>query len=153
MRVHPELLQAQRLPKEFIGKKLWEHRFEDILAIETRLSRAGTKILKFFLHISKEESAQRLLARTENPKKNWKLSPADFKERKLWRQYQQAYQQALQATTSEYAPWFIIPADDKKAARLSVASIVVRELEALDLRYPKLNKPDKNQLEQALAGL
>jgi PPK2 family polyphosphate:nucleotide phosphotransferase len=137
VRVHPEILEAQSLPKETMrASKIWPERFASINNLERHLHRNGTRVIKFFLHLSKEEQRQRFLARLDDPAKNWKFSAADLDERELWPKYMQAYREALTATSSEHAPWYVVPADDKRNARLIVSQVVVEALTALKMSYP-----------------
>lgn len=137
-RVHPELLQARRVDLPRRLDRLWEERFESIRAFEQHLARNGTVILKFFLHVSKAEQRLRFLARLENPQKFWKFNEGDVREREYWRQYQDAYEEALHATSAKHAPWYAVPADDKLYLRMTVAEIIVATLEGLDPGYPEL---------------
>jgi PPK2 family polyphosphate:nucleotide phosphotransferase len=144
VRVHPELLQAEKLPHELMDKSsLWEQRFRSIVDLEHHLHHNGTRVLKFFLHISKEEQRKRLLHRIDDPDKNWKLSMADIEERKFWDQYMEAYEACLRATSTDHAPWFVIPADDKPNAQIVVSEIVLDTLRNLRLSYPQ---PDEARL-------
>lgn len=149
VRVHPEYLDKQRLPKELASDRIWDHRFEDIRNWEKYLTRNGTVIRKFFLHVSKEEQKRRFLARLEEPEKNWKFQAGDVKERALWDEYQRAYEDMLGATSTAYAPWHIIPADHKWFARLAVADIVIDTLRSMKLHYPKLSKETRAGLDAA----
>ncbi|MBX3259575.1 MAG: polyphosphate kinase 2 family protein [Labilithrix sp.] len=137
VRVHPEILQTQRLPPELIGERLWRHRFESIVDFERHLSRQGIVVLKFFLHLSREEQRRRFLARLEERDKHWKFSAADLRERAFWDPYQQAYEEAIGATAAPHAPWFVVPADNKWFSRLVVVATIVEALDALDLRVPR----------------
>jgi PPK2 family polyphosphate:nucleotide phosphotransferase len=139
VRVHPAFLEAQRLPGKLKGGNIWKRRFREINNFERYLTDNGTRILKFFLNISKQEQKKRFLKRIETPSKNWKLSPADVRERGFWDDYQKAYGDMLGATSTAYAPWHVIPADRKWYSRVAIADIIVRELESLKLRYPKLD--------------
>lgn len=146
-RVHPEILRAEGLPSELVDEKtIWHHRYRSILDLERHLDRNGTKIVKFFLHLSKEEQRKRFLDRIETPSKNWKFSAADVQERKYWKQYMQAYEKCLSATSTRHAPWYIVPADDKPNARLIVSRIVLDVIEALKLSYPKSNASRRREL-------
>jgi PPK2 family polyphosphate:nucleotide phosphotransferase len=137
VRVHPEILQAQSLPKEAAkAPKVWEQRYDSINNLERHLHRNGTRVVKFFLHLSKEEQRQRFLARLDDPSKNWKFSAADLDERALWPKYMQAYREMLRETSSEDSPWYVVPADDKRNARLIVSQVIVEHLKALKMRYP-----------------
>jgi PPK2 family polyphosphate:nucleotide phosphotransferase len=137
VRVHPEMLTHQKLPAKLVGKDIWKERFEDIHAFERHLTRNGIVILKFFLHISKEEQRRRLLARLDDPAKQWKFSMNDITERKLWDEYMSAYEHAIRATSNSEAPWYVVPADHKWFARLIVARAILETLKNLDLDYPK----------------
>jgi len=146
-RVHPEILQAEGLPAELLeGKKLWEHRFRSINDLEKHLYSNGTRVLKFFLHLSKEEQRQRFLERIDNPEKNWKISPADLAERKFWKEYMKAYEACLGATSSDHAPWFVVPADDKINARLIISKIVLETLKGLKMNYPETSRARRKEL-------
>lgn len=137
VRVHPEILAAQSLPAETLrAKRLWPQRYDSINQLERHLHRNGTRVIKFFLHLSKEEQRQRFLARLDDPGKNWKFSAADLDERDLWPQYMQAYREALGATSTEDAPWYIVPADDKRNARLIVSQVIADALAGLKMHYP-----------------
>jgi PPK2 family polyphosphate:nucleotide phosphotransferase len=134
VRVHPEILRGENLPKP--GKHVWDQRFRSIRDFERHLDANGTRIVKFFLHLSKAEQRKRFVARIDEPDKNWKLQASDVEERKFWKDYMRAYQDALGETSTRHAPWYIIPADDKQNARLIVSQIVVDTLEGLKMRYP-----------------
>jgi PPK2 family polyphosphate:nucleotide phosphotransferase len=149
VRVHPELLTRQRLPRERITRRVWDERFEDIRALERHLWRNGTTVRKFYLHVSPAEQRKRLLKRLDDPAKNWKFSPADLDERAKWKAYMQAYRQALAATSVAHAPWYVIPADHKWFAHVLIAEIIVQTLDELDLAFPRLSKDQK--LERARA--
>ncbi|OPY31115.1 MAG: Polyphosphate kinase 2 (PPK2) [Methanomassiliicoccales archaeon PtaU1.Bin124] len=149
VRVHPEILIGQRLPGKEKGEKLWEERFESINDIERHLTRNGTVILKFFLHESKDEQRSRFLDRLSDTEKQWKFSPGDLAEREFWDQYTKAYEEMLSATSTEHAPWYIIPADQKWLARVMVAFVIVRTIESLDLGYPQLSEAQKKSLGEA----
>lgn len=137
VRVHPELLAAQRLPPAVLASPdLWQERYESIVAWEGHLHRNGTRIVKIFLHLSKAEQRNRFLQRLEDPEKNWKFSVADVRERKFWNQYQEAYENCLSATSTRTAPWHVVPADDKHNARLIISCIVIEALQGLELKYP-----------------
>lgn len=145
VKVH-NLLKYQQIPEELIDSNIWQKRYEQINNFEKYLYQNGTVILKFFLHISKEEQKERFLARIDDPTKNWKFSAADVEERKYWNDYQKAYQDAIKATSKKYAPWFVIPADKKWFARLLVSEIIVEALKKLKLEYPKLSEDQKKEL-------
>ncbi len=153
VRVHPEYLDKQRLPRELATDRIWDHRFEDIRNWEKYLSRNGTVIRKFFLHVSKDEQKRRFLDRLEEPEKNWKFQPGDVKERAMWDDYHRAYEDMLGATSTAYAPWHIIPADHKWFARLAVADIIIDTLRAMKLHYPKVSKEARAGLDAAKQAL
>lgn len=154
VRVHPSVLDAERLPPDSVASTaLWKDRYEDINAFERHMTRNGTVILKFFLHLSKEEQRKRLLARVDTPDKNWKLSSGDMRERRFWDDYQHAYQEELSHTSTEFAPWHIIPADHKWFARAAIASIIVEKLESLKLTYPEIGDEQREHLSAMRAEL
>jgi PPK2 family polyphosphate:nucleotide phosphotransferase len=146
VRVHEELLETERLPDRLVTKRLWRERFEDIVAHERHLARNGTVVVKVFLHISKEEQRRRLLERIEEPGKNWKLSAQDIGERQLWKRYMRAYEDAIRRTSSDVAPWYVVPADHKWWARTVVGGILVETLDGLDVRYPKVSPAKRREL-------
>jgi PPK2 family polyphosphate:nucleotide phosphotransferase len=147
VRVHPSVLENERLPPGSVtSTALWNDRYEDINAFERHMTRNGTVILKFFLHLSKDEQRKRLLERVDTPDKNWKLSVSDVRERKFWEKYQHAYEEELTHTSTESAPWYIIPADHKWFARVAIASIIVANLEALNLTYPAVSDEQRAHL-------
>ena len=147
IRVHPELLDAQRLPKQLATQKsIWDERFEDIVAHERHLARNGTVVRKIFLNISQDEQRERMLKRLEEPEKLWKFSAADLEERRLWGKYQDAYESLLQATSTDEAPWFVVPADRKWWARTVVAAVLVDALHGLDLRFPTVPPSEQTAL-------
>jgi len=147
VRVHPEILQAENLPEELLkDKDIWNERYRSISDMEDHLHRNGTRVIKFFLHISKDEQRKRLLERIDNPEKNWKFSAADLKERALWKEYQTAYEKCLSATSSKGAPWYVVPANDKKNARLIVSQIIVDTLRGLDMKYPESSQERRKEL-------
>lgn len=149
VRVHPELLRTQGLSDDAIaGKAVWEERYSSIRDTEAHLHRSGTRIHKFFLHLSKEEQRKRLLARIDEPGKNWKFSLADVKERARWADYQQAYAAALGATSTRESPWYVVPADDKKNARLIISEIVLDALRDLKIAYPRATATRRRELQQ-----
>jgi len=137
VRVHPEILTGENLPDGLLGKSIWCDRFNSIREMESHLHRSGTSIVKFFLHVSKEEQRKRFLNLIDDPEKNWKFSQADMEERKFWKQYMEAYEECMSETSSKHAPWFVIPADDKLNARLIISQIVVDTLASLKLSYPE----------------
>ncbi len=148
VRVHPEILRSQGLPEELRDEKtVWEERYRSIVDSERHLYRNGTRIVKFFLHLSEEEQRKRFLARIDEPGKNWKFSMADLHERKYWKQYVKAYEACLGATSTGHAPWYAIPADDKENARLIVSRIVLDTLKDLKLAYPKIGAKRRRELE------
>jgi PPK2 family polyphosphate:nucleotide phosphotransferase len=150
VRVHPELLDSQHLDRPPAQlPQLWEQRYEDIRDFEHHLHRSGTHVLKIFLHLSREEQRQRLLARLDDPAKNWKFSSADLAERPHWDQYQAAYEDALSATSTKTAPWYVIPADDKPAARALIAGVIVNAVERMHLAMPVLAPEKKDDIEAA----
>jgi PPK2 family polyphosphate:nucleotide phosphotransferase len=154
VRVHPEILQAQGLPQELVHDgSIWHGRYNSILNHENHLLRNGTKIVKFFLHISKEEQRKRFLSRIEEPRKNWKFSMADIEERKFWPEYTDAYEQCLGATSTDEAPWYVVPADDKRNARLIVSGIIVEALEALHVEPPELSEERLQELQKIRKSL
>jgi len=145
-RVHPEIIAAQKLPDVTPDAKFWEDRFTSINDLEKHLYRNGTRIIKFFLHLSKEEQRQRFLARIDNADKNWKFTQSDIAERAFWKDYMAAYEECLSATSTRRAPWYVVPADDKENARLIVSQIIVDTLDELKLSYPKPAPDHKKQL-------
>lgn len=147
VKVHPEILRGERLPQDALGhKKFWEGRYKSILDFEKHLQRNGTHIIKFFLHLSKEEQRKRFLARLEDPDKNWKFNEGDLKERACWKAYMKAYEDCLSATSTDEAPWYVVPADDKENARLIISHILLSRMKDLDLCYPKLDKDKLKEL-------
>jgi len=146
VRVHPELLQYQKIPPKCVDKHIWDERFKDIRNFESYLARNGVAICKFFLHVSRDEQKKRFLARLEEPEKNWKFSPNDAKERPFWKDYMHAYEEAIRETASEYAPWYVVPADNKWFTRVIVASAIITTMARLDLHYPKVSKEKRKQL-------
>ena len=149
VRVHPELLEKEHIPKELRGKHFWRHRYEDIDAFERYLTRNGIAILKFFLHVSKNEQKRRFLERLGDPKKNWKFSVADIHEREYWGDYQRAYEKMIRNTATEHAPWVVAPADNKWFTRLVVVATIVDALANLNLHYPQLRAEQLKELEAA----
>lgn len=148
VRVHPGILDGQRIPRMTPLPTLWEERFESISQMEQHLARNGTIILKFWLNVSREEQKRRFLARLDDPHKHWKFDPNDLRERALWDDYMQAYEQALAATSRDYAPWYAIPADNKPFMRAEVASILRRTLESLALKYPEMPEDEKPLIDE-----
>jgi PPK2 family polyphosphate:nucleotide phosphotransferase len=153
VRVHPTLLEAQKLPKQLITKHIWDQRYEDINAFERYLTHNGILIRKFFLHVSKKEQKRRFLERLEDPKKNWKFSMADVKERGFWKDYMEAYEEMIQRTATKHAPWYVVPADNKWYTRQVVASAIIETMNGLDLSFPGLDKAKKKELEAARDSL
>ena len=153
VRVHPELMQRQKLPPELNGKNIWKHRFDDIRAFEQHLARNGTLILKFFLNVSRDEQRKRFLERIEEPDKRWKFSMGDVTERKLWPKYMQAYEDMIRETSRDYAPWYVVPADNKWFTRIVVAAAIVEAIENLKLDYPKIEGKALKELQAARRAL
>ncbi len=148
VRVHPEILQAQRLPEDLHDKEtIWQERYRSIVGLEKHLTSNGTRIIKFFLHLSEEEQRQRFLARIDEPAKNWKFSQSDVEERKFWPQYMQAYEACLSATSTTVAPWYVVPADDKENARLIISRIVLDTFKALHMSYPETDASRQQELQ------
>ncbi len=146
-RVHPEILHAEGLPPGLLeDDAIWQDRYRSIVDLERHLDCNGTKIIKFFLHLSKEEQRKRFLERIDKPEKNWKFSTADIEERKFWKQYMTAYEKCLSATSTKHAPWYVVPADDKLNARLIVSRILLDTVEALPLHYPKSDAARRREL-------
>jgi len=146
VRVHPEILHNQRLPEELLDeKKIWRERYRSIVDLEEHLYRNGTRIVKIFLHLSKNEQRKRFLERLDEPDKNWKFSLSDIHERKYWREYVKAYEECLNATSTHHAPWYVVPADDKENARLIVSRIVLDALGELKMAYPKTTKKRRRE--------
>jgi PPK2 family polyphosphate:nucleotide phosphotransferase len=153
VRVHKELLARQKLPPELVTKGIWKERFQDIRAFERYLARNGTLILKFFLHVSKDEQRRRFLARIDDPAKRWKFSMGDVAERTLWDKYMDAYQDMIRHSSAAHAPWYVIPADNKWFARLLVAGALVEAMERLDLHLPKVEGAALQDLMKARKAL
>jgi PPK2 family polyphosphate:nucleotide phosphotransferase len=153
VRVHREILERQRLPAQSVSKRIWDERLADIAQFEDYLTRQGTIILKFFLHISRAEQKKRFMQRLERPQKHWKFSPDDIRERGFWSDYMYAFEEAIRATASPQAPWFVVPADNKWFTRLIVAAAIVEAVEKLELSYPKIDAAKKKQLAAARAAL
>ena len=149
-RVHPEILRAEDLPdsSEQDDKSIWSERYRSILGLERHLDRNGTRIVKFFLHLSKEEQRKRFLARIDAPEKNWKFSESDIEERKYWKRYMKAYEKCLEATSTRHAPWYVVPADDKQNARLIVSHIVLDTMADLKLEYPRTTAARRKELQR-----
>jgi polyphosphate kinase 2 (PPK2 family) len=149
VKVHKEILEKQKLPNGKHGKSFWEERYDDINAFERHLVRSGTVVLKFFLHVSKKEQKQRFMDRLERAEKNWKFSLTDLNERAYWDDYVDAYEKAIGETSTKWAPWYIVPADDKWASRAMVADIVTSALRGLGLKFPEITDEQRALLEQA----
>jgi PPK2 family polyphosphate:nucleotide phosphotransferase len=153
VRVHPDLLEKQKIPEQLISKNIWEERFRDIRRFERYLTRNGVIIRKFFLNVSREEQKRRFLERLDNPAKNWKFSSADFRERHYWNDYMESYEDMIRNTATDYAPWYVVPADNKWFTRLVVAAAVIDTLSSLDLEYPKLSEAQRKELASAKKAL
>src|SRR6476661_7905660 len=146
VRVHPEFLKGQKLPERCVTKRIWDERFQDIRAFERYLTRNGTIVRKFFLHVSKKEQQKRFLERIDLPEKNWKFSANDAKEREFWDDYMKAYEETIRETTTEDSPWYVVPADNKWFTRVIVAAAVIDALASLDLSYPKVSAAKAKEL-------
>jgi len=149
VRVHPEALENEKLPKPLVTKRIWEERYEDIRNFERYMTRNGIAVVKFFLHVSKKEQKRRFMERLDTPEKNWKFSAADVRERGFWDAYQEAYEDAIRHTASEHAPWYVVPSDHKWFARLVVAQALVDALKRMDLKYPKVSGAQLKALAEA----
>jgi PPK2 family polyphosphate:nucleotide phosphotransferase len=149
VRVHPKVLDNEKLPPSLVTKDIWEERFEDIRCFERHMTRNGTVIRKFFLHVSRKEQKKRFLARLEEPEKNWKFSAGDVRERECWDEYQEAYEEMIRQTTTKDAPWYVVPADNKWFTHLVVAAAIVETLEDLGLTYPKIDAAKRKDLQAA----
>ena len=148
VRVHPEILRTEGLPYELRDEDVWKGRYRSIVDFERHLHRSGTRILKFYLHLSKEEQRKRFLQRIDEPDKNWKFSLADLEERKLWKGYMKAYEACIGATSTDESPWYVVPADDKANARLIISGIVVEALHGLKMEYPTSGAKRRRELHQ-----
>jgi len=146
VRVHPQILAGQKLPEGKRGEKFWKQRFDDINQFERHLTRNGTTVVKFFLHLSKDEQRKRFLERLTNPDKHWKVSDADVNERQYWDDYQNAFEDAFRHTSTKWAPWYVIPADHKWVARVLVASILTRAIKDLKLKMPTVSEDREKEL-------
>jgi PPK2 family polyphosphate:nucleotide phosphotransferase len=153
VRVHPELLNGQRLPPALVSKRIWDERFEDINAFERYLARNGIAIVKIFLHISRAEQRKRFLARLEEPEKHWKFSLGDVQERERWNDYMKAYEELVRETAHDHAPWYVVPANAKWFARVVVVAAIVEALEKLDLQFPRVDRGKVRELAAARAAL
>ena len=153
VRVHPEILAKQKLPQDRVGKRIWDERLADIANFEDYLTRQGAIILKFFLHLSREEQKKRFMERLDTPEKSWKFSTADVKEREYWDDYMHAFEEAIQATAGQLAPWYVVPADHKWFTRLIVAAAIVEAVEHLGLSYPQIDAIKKKELVTAREAL
>jgi PPK2 family polyphosphate:nucleotide phosphotransferase len=153
VRVHPEILKRQKLPRPLVGKGIWDERLADIVHFEDYATRQGTKILKFFLHVSRKEQKKRFMDRLDEPEKSYKFSASDVKERAFWNDYMHAFEEAIRATASKDAPWFVVPADNKWFSRLLVAAATVEAMASLDLAYPKVDAAKKNEFAAVRAAL
>jgi PPK2 family polyphosphate:nucleotide phosphotransferase len=149
VRVHPELLQRQKIPPSLLSGNVWDDRYQDIRSFERYLARNGVLIRKFFLHVSRKEQKRRFLERIEFPEKNWKFSASDAKERQSWKDYMKAYEQAIRNTATDESPWYVVPANNKWFTRVVVAAAVIEALASLDLSYPKVDKEKKKELAAA----
>lgn len=148
VRVHENILKAQKLPEKLVTEDIWKERFKDIRNFEKYLNRNGTIVIKIFLNVSKDEQKKRFIERVDDPDKNWKFSTADAKERKFWNQYMEAYEEMIQNTSTEDSPWYVIPADNKPYARIAVASAIIHALDRMDLEYPKVSKEKLAELQE-----
>ena len=153
VRVHPEILERQKLPPKLVSKHIWDERLADIAHFEDYITRQGTLVLKFFLNVSRKEQKNRFMERLDKPKKNWKFSASDVHERRFWSDYMYAFEEAIRATASKHAPWYIVPADNKWFTRLFVAAAIVSAIEELSLSFPKIDDKMKKELAAARAGL
>jgi PPK2 family polyphosphate:nucleotide phosphotransferase len=153
VRVHPEILRRQNLPAPLVSKRIWDERLFDIAHFEDYLTRQGVVVLKFFLHLSRKEQRKRFLARLDRPDKHWKFSPSDVHERKFWDDYMYAFEEAIRATATEHAPWYVVPADNKWFTRLVVAAVIVEAVETLDLAYPTVDPAKRRELQAIRAAL
>jgi PPK2 family polyphosphate:nucleotide phosphotransferase len=147
VRVHPEILHAQGIPEELLDEKtVWEERYRSIVDLEKHLHRNGTRIIKFYLHLSQEEQRKRFLERIDEPEKNWKFSQSDIEERKLWKHYTKAYEACLSKTSTKHGPWYVVPADDKENARLIISQVILDTLKELKMSYPEPTKARRKEL-------
>jgi PPK2 family polyphosphate:nucleotide phosphotransferase len=147
VRVHPEILHTQGIPEELLDEKtVWEERYSSIVDFEKHLHRNGTRILKFYLHLSQEEQRKRFIERIDKPEKNWKFGQGDIEERKLWKQYMKAYESCLSETSTKHGPWYVVPADDKETARLIISQVILDTLKGLKMSYPEPTKARRKEL-------
>lgn len=153
VRVHPELLEHQSIPKQLVTKQIWKERLQDMRHFEQYLSRNGTVVRKFFLNVSKKEQLRRLVSRLDEPDKNWKFSETDVEERQYWGDYQDAYEDAIRRTATESAPWYVVPADNKWFTRIVVAAVVIETLASLNLHFPKVDDARKDELARIRADM
>jgi PPK2 family polyphosphate:nucleotide phosphotransferase len=153
VRVHPELLKNEKIPESLVSKNIWQERYEDISAFERYLTRNGIAVRKFFLHVSAEEQRKRLLERLDAPEKNWKFSIGDVHEREYWDDYMRAYENMIRHTSHNYAPWFIVPADNKWFSRIVVAAAIIRTLEKMRLAFPRIDSAKRKELEEVRKAL
>lgn len=153
VRVHKDILARQKLPPELVTKNIWNDRCQDMRRVERYLARNGVVIRKFFLHLSKKEQKKRFLARLDTPEKNWKFSTADVQERRYWKDYMAAYEHVIQETATAYAPWYVVPADNKWFTRIVIAAAIVDTLSSLDLRFPTVDAERKKKLQQSRRAL
>ena len=153
VRIHEQILASQKLPGSLVTKNIWQERFEDIRRFERYLTRNGVVVVKFFLNLSRKEQKKRFLERLDDSKKNWKFSMADVKERAYWKDYQAAYEDMIRNTTEKYAPWYVVPADNKWYTRLIVAAAIIDALDGLNLRFPDADKEVKKELQEISASL
>ncbi|MFA6045569.1 MAG: ADP-polyphosphate phosphotransferase [Phycisphaerales bacterium] len=154
VRVHPEILEAEKLPETRRDTdEVWEGRYRSIVELENHLARNGTRVVKFFLHLSKEEQRKRFIERIDDPEKNWKFSPDDLRERAYWKQYRSAYEECMSATSTKQAPWYVIPADDKQNARLIVSEVILDTFRDINPEFPKTGAANKAELQTMRAQL
>lgn len=153
VRVHEQILKAQKLPQELVTESIWEERFEDIRNFEKYLNRNGTMVIKFFLNVSKDEQKKRFIERIDDQDKNWKFSTSDVKERAFWNEYMFAYQDLIQQTTTPHSPWYVVPADNKSYARIVIASAIINALDEMGLDYPKVSQEKTAELQEIKKAL
>lgn len=153
VRVHQQILEGQKLPKKLVSKNIWKERFKDIRNFEEYLGRNGIIVIKFFLHLSKDEQKKRFIERVDNPDKNWKFSAADARERSHWKEYMNAYEDMIKNTSTEKSPWYVVPADKKSYARIVIVSAILHALDEMDLEYPKASKEKMEELQAVKKAL